>query len=269
MGNLFKVRGLLPALLVLGGIGWQLWTNGGSWAVPRFYKDIRAEIHQKMQPNIDGSHLCQRFTPDGKLPQVPPGSMLVADDLFCWSLNPETKLADWVIYRLDRKTVDPDCPLEQTRNWCRDEHLDPVLVLEPEDYYGAHAALKTDRGHLAPLRSFCGHPLWRETNQITNIAPQRSTLNRGVWKDLEVHVRDVAIEHGPVWVVTGTAYLREMPKLPGADEEHQIPSHFWKVVRTGDDVLGAWIFDQDDDARSFGDGAIGVEELEGAIGLKL
>ena len=33
-----------------------------------------------------------------------------------------------------------------------------------------------------------------------------------------------------VYVLTGPLYEKDMPKLPGADEEHRIPSGYWKII---------------------------------------
>lgn len=123
-------------------------------------------------------------------------------------------------------------------------------TLEYADYYKAHATLGTDRGHQAPLASFSGTPFWEETNLLSNITPQRSTLNQGAWRLLETAVRRLAkaSETRGVYVITGPLYERPMPYLPHADEVHLMPSGYWKIIATkdGDNTrTAAFIFEQE------------------------
>ena len=115
------------------------------------------------------------------------------------------------------------------RNWKADPLLEETATLEPNDYDGAWANLDTNRGHQAPLASFKGTACWKETNYLSNITPQKEDLNQGPWADLEDKIRALA-KTQDVYVITGTLYGREMPKLPGADEPHKIPSGYFKVI---------------------------------------
>ncbi|MEQ8334845.1 DNA/RNA non-specific endonuclease [Nisaea sp.] len=143
------------------------------------------------------------------------------------SNNAATKFADWVAYEI----VAADIGRSQRRVWRPDPLLPPEETLEPADYKGAHAALKTDRGHQAPLASFTGAPDWETTNYLSNITPQKSALNQGPWKNLEEAVRALAKSGaGAVHVLTGPLYERDMPSLPEADEPHRVPSGYWKIV---------------------------------------
>ena len=127
------------------------------------------------------------------------------------SNNAATKFADWVAYEV----VAADIGKSQRP----DPLLPPEETLEPADYNGAHAALKTDRGHQAPLASFTGAPDWETTNYLSNITPQKSALNQGPWKNLEEAVRALAKSGaGAVHVITGPLYERDMPPLPDAVE---------------------------------------------------
>ena len=151
----------------------------------------------------------------------------ISNEIFRISMNPETKFADWATY-----TVRPEyIGRTQKRVWKADPRLPDEYQMEPSDYKGAWKTIGTDRGHLVPLASFTNTPYWTETNYLTNIAPQRSDLNRNSWLDLENAVRKLVYSMNiPVTVATGTLYEKQMPDLPGADEEHSVPSHYWKTV---------------------------------------
>lgn len=161
------------------------------------------------------------------------------------SSNAATKFADWVAYDV----VPADIGRSQRRVWRPDPLLPEGETLEPADFKGAHKALKTDRGHQAPLASFTGAPGWEATNYLSNITPQKSALNQGPWKKLEGAVRALAKSGaGAVHVITGPLYERDMPPLPEADEPHRLPSGYWKIISLlGGGVIevAGFVFDQE------------------------
>lgn len=158
------------------------------------------------------------------------------------SNNPVTKFADWIAYTVHADNFGPS----RSRRWKADPDLPETATLEPEDYRGAHAALKSDRGHQAPIASFAGMAIWATTNYLSNITPQASALNQGPWVRLETAVRKLAeVSGGAVHVITGPLYERAMAPLPGADEAHVVPSGYFKIVATaGGRSVAAFIMDQ-------------------------
>lgn len=175
------------------------------------------------------------------------GNQWVFHDLFVVCNNPTTKFADWVSYRLDASLQSDK---DRLRYWRADPLLDDAHTLEPrphDDYKGAYWEFRFDRGHLCPLASIDASPLYFQANYLSNIVPQKGSLNRGPWKGAESAVRDIASET-TVWVMSGTIYDRELPPLPGADEPHKVPSGFWKLAtwRDGKELkTRAWIMDQE------------------------
>jgi endonuclease G len=173
---------------------------------------------------------------------APENADLIVREIYTLSADPLTKLAVWVAYRITPETIGPS----QSRAWEADPWLAPDETLEPEDYDGANAALKVDRGHQAPLAAFSGTPFWPETNILSNITPQTSALNQASWQQLEARETRLAKEANTgVYVLTGPLFERLMPPLPGADERHRVPSGYWKVVMTADGRMSAFLFDQD------------------------
>jgi len=194
-------------------------------------------------PEIHCKHFIYGY-PTG----TPATNDLIIRDIYALSTNDITKLADWVAYRLDKETVSGDA--ETTRNWKADPWLEDRETLEPNDYKNAYEKLKVDRGHQAPLGSFKGAKYWEETNYLSNITPQKSELNQGIWKKLEEKERSLVKAGKVIYVMTGPLYEKEMPSLPGADEPHRVPSGYWKIiVLPGKSInslqVAAFIFDQD------------------------
>jgi len=207
-------------------------------------KSTSKSLHAQSEPQ--GNHYNHSFygLPTG----TPSTNNLIIRDIYTLSSNDETKFADWVAYRLDKKTVIGD--VKTKRNWKPDPLLNDSETLEPADYKDAYRVLNTDRGHQAPLASFKGTDSWQETNYLSNITPQKATLNRGVWKKIENKVRKLVKTGKTVYVMTGTLYERDMPPLPKADEPHKVPSGYWKIIIVKGDSINSlnaasFIFDQD------------------------
>lgn len=183
--------------------------------------------------------------------------------------DPKTKFADWVAYRVSPSTIGRSKP----RDWEADPDLPPEETLEPEDFRGAHEKLHTDRGHQVPLASFSGVKEYRPLNYMSNVTPQRSLLNQRLWNVLEQEERKLVLQESTaLFVITGPLYEREMEKLPGADEEHEVPSGYFKVLvhsRDGSLQSGALVVEQSDGDDSFCAHEVTIDEVERRAGMNL
>jgi len=207
---------------------------------------------------------------------TPATNDLIIRDSYALSSNDDTKLADWVAYRLTPLEVMGSLDLD--RKWRADPWLQADETLEPgkkdDDYKGGNdGPLKLDRGHLAPLGSFKGSRYASQVNFYSNIVPQASSLNQGPWRDLEEKVRDYVRRGNTVWVLTGPLYEKDMDPLPNADEVHKVPSGFWKVVMAMEESelkVAAFLMPQEaersDDIEIY---KITVEQIEERSGLDL
>lgn len=160
-------------------------------------------------------------------PTNPEDNDLVFAHLYALSNNPNTKFADWVAYEV----TPTNFGTTPGRTWSSDPLLSSDRTLEKEDYKGANSSqLKADRGHQAPLASFAGSRYWSELNYLSNITPQHKDLNQGAWKNLEAAVRSATSYKSSLFVITGPLFNRAMPSLPDADESHQVPAAYFKVI---------------------------------------
>ncbi len=89
-----------------------------------------------------------------------------------------------------------------------------------------------DRGHMAPnyvIASRYGKSAQQETFLMTNITPQKPTLNRKSWQRLEEIIgNDFSKWHGDFWVVTGPIFT-EHPKTI-KHTQVAIPKAFYKIL---------------------------------------
>ena len=205
--------------------------------------------------SFTGAASAQEVHADLCLHGCPSGSLATNDivirDIYILSSNDTTKFADWVAYRVTKSTIGKTA----RRTWKADPWLADNETLEPKDYEGANTALKTDRGHQAPLASFTSTSNWETTNYLSNITPQKAALNQGAWGALEDRVRTLAQKSatGAVYVMTGPLYEQEMPVMPKADESHRVPSSYWKIIATEKkDVIkiAAFLFDQETERKA-------------------
>lgn len=123
------------------------------------------------------------------------------------------------------------------------------------------------------MAAFSGTHFWRVTNILSNITPQKRGLNQGPWKELETAIRDIAYELEEVYVVTGPLFDPDENRieLPNADEDHSIPTGYFKVIaHKHSKRLLAFIFDQDADGpMKYCEGIVTLAEVEEKSGLKI
>ncbi len=208
---------------------------------------------------------------------IPTGSPatndLIIRDIYAMSTNDKTKFADWVAYRLDKETIGGNAVTYP--EWKTDPLLADEETLEPNDYKGAHEALKTDYGYFAPPDSFKGTRYWQQTNYLSNIIPIKPELNKGPWQKLEDKARRFVKAGNVLYVLTGPLFENEMPVMPKADEIHTVPSGFWKIIIHHPNPkdakslkVAAYIFPQDTPRfAKTKDYLVTVDEVEKRTGL--
>lgn len=143
---------------------------------------------------------------------------------FGWSAP--NRLAFWVAYplcgfytakkvgRVDAWNFDPDVPVSQQANLTR-------------SYSGSY-----DRGHQLPSadRLVCSEANM-QTFYFTNMTPQSSSLNQGLWGNIEGSVRGWSDKCDTVYVVTG-CIMSDNPSVTSdaAGNKCPIPSAYFKGV---------------------------------------
>ena len=61
---------------------------------------------------------------------------------------------------------------------------------------------------------------------MVNISPQNPSFNRGIWKKLENHVRNIALEYDSVQVITGPILSEDLSKI----KDVSVPQFFFKIL---------------------------------------
>ena len=88
-----------------------------------------------------------------------------------------------------------------------------------------------DRGHMAPnfaIATRYGETAQRETFLMSNITPQRHTVNAGLWRELEMRIAtSYPARYGEVWVITGPVFGPSPRTLRGGVA---VPDAFFKII---------------------------------------
>ena len=192
------------------------------------YRHLAAALlAASIYPSFSSAEILGVHCPLG-CPSSPPGNQVVVYHLFSLSNNTDTKFADWVAYEVDVRNFG----VSPGRNFTKDPLLNASVTLEKEDYRGAHddVSLKADKGHQAPLATFARNEYWYETNYLSNITPQDADLNEGPWMHLEEAVRGAVAYRKPLYVITGPTYEGTRRMMPNADEQHDVPDGYFKIV---------------------------------------
>jgi len=99
----------------------------------------------------------------------------------------------------------------------------------PDDYKGSGF----DRGHQAPAGNQTKDPqLKDQTFYMSNMAPQRPSLNRGIWRVLEDRTRGWVMRYGHAYEWTGPILCIEprpcKPRTIG--NGIAVPAYFYKII---------------------------------------
>ncbi len=113
---------------------------------------------------------------------------------------------------------------------------DSIKTSDDLDY----AANEYDKGHLAPAADFnCDKKMLFQTFSYLNCVLQQENLNRGVWRFLELHERELAKTNGNVNVRIEPIFSSKSKKLPtGAT----IPDGFTKIITVNGKVAEKYYF---------------------------
>lgn len=139
------------------------------------------------------------------------------------SYNKETKLPNWVAWHLTAEHIDGNLPRDN--NYYEDESV-PIPRATNDDYKGS----EWTRGHMCPA----GDNKWdsiamRESNLLTNICPQHSSLNSGLWNAIERDCRKWALKYGDIFIVCGPIFYNVKHQTIGT-HEIVVPEAFFKVI---------------------------------------
>jgi endonuclease G len=151
-----------------------------------------------------------------------------ADDLlldrteYVVSYNEHTRTPNWVAWRLIQNDLGNT---DRALDFSPDAQLpEGVYRVNDEDYLNTGF----DRGHMCPSADRTRNAAMnKETFLFTNVVPQRPSVNRGPWKALESHERDLARAGRTLYIVAGPLFAANPPTV---GQDVSVPRAFFKVI---------------------------------------
>lgn len=148
---------------------------------------------------------------------------IIEHHYFTLSYVEKYEQAEWVAYELTKARI-VNGNLERSDDFRPDPSI-PTGSATPEDYSNSGY----DRGHLVPAGDMeFSETAMSETFYMSNMSPQVSAFNRGIWKHLEEQIRKWTIQNSHLYIVTGGVLSDDLPKMRRT--KVRIPKYFYKVI---------------------------------------
>lgn len=135
-----------------------------------------------------------------------------------------TKTPLWVAERLTASDVKAAGVLERELEF----FVEAALPEEDRSELSDYRRSGYDRGHMAPAADMISPEAMRQSFMLSNIIPQQPDINRGLWRDVEGVVRDLAKDRGELFVVTGPLFLGDT--LDALQGRVVVPTHVFKAI---------------------------------------
>ncbi len=173
---------------------------------------------------------CPQFFPGGQPPvlvdpRLAQRTSLLCNDAYAALASGVTHGALW---SAERPTT---ASLGTARGTPREGHFHPDdrLPFADQAQLDDYSRSGYDRGHMTPSGDMPDKTAQQQSFSLANMVPQTAALNRGVWEGIESAVRDLAVQEGELYVVTGPVFAGEELKSIGPDGV-LVPSSTWKAV---------------------------------------
>ncbi|MCX6120100.1 MAG: DNA/RNA non-specific endonuclease [Ignavibacteriales bacterium] len=188
---------------------------------------------------------------------------LVQHKYYSLSYVHKYKDAEWVAYRLTNTMIVG--PAERKDNFCYDS-LVPGGTAGKDDYPGKDY----DRGHLCPAEDMSfSQEATDSTFYMSNMTPQMGSFNRGIWKKLEMKVREWAKKYKELYVVSGAVLKNGLQRI-GPKKDISVPMQFYKVVLVNtktDKKMIAFLFPHKKSDAALATFAVPADSVEKITGI--
>ena len=196
-----------------------------------------------------------------ELPKYDADDTIIRHRGYTLSYNSKFKQANWVAYLLTRE--------ETVKRFQRGEFFAADPLLPGTDFSIDYQKSGYDRGHLAPAADM-GYSMETMVQSFfySNMSPQVPRFNRGVWKKLEMQVRNWAIEYDSLYVVTGPIFDSVMPTI--GPHRVAVPKAYYKVLlqkRNGNWVGIGYILTNSNTKVDFKEYATNIDKVEEITGF--
>ncbi len=107
-------------------------------------------------------------------------------------------------------------------------HAEKSLPEDERAELADYAGSGYDRGHLAPAADMPSVEAMSESFSLANMTPQNPSNNRGLWSSIESKTRDLAMQRGELYVVSGAIFAGA--SLQRINDRVLVPTSYFKAV---------------------------------------
>lgn len=262
-GFLFKTG----IFALLAGVAFWLFNHFGSKKIPET-TDNQPRTELPTTNNLPAGQAGQQPTtnnqsqvPENILPASTTGEV-VRHTYFVLSYDEDHEQAEWVAYEITRDRLN--------ENWAERPNTfrpDPDVRTEsatPRDYNSSGY----DKGHLCPAADMAfDAAAIDETFLMSNMSPQVSAFNGGIWRELEECARDWGRKFKRVCVATGPV-LTQPPLGSIGFSKVTVPAAFYKVLYAPEQHKAiAFVMPNQLSAKPVMDYACSIDQVEKLTGL--
>lgn len=164
---------------------------------------------------------------------IPTTAPLLQHEGHLISYDGRNKNPYWVYHQLSPLTFEKNASRVECE-FKEDPLLPSVLRATKRDYQGSGY----DRGHLCAAADCTSQKAMDDSFLLTNIAPQAPAFNRGYWKKVENHIRELTKDYPTVHVFTGPLYKSQKERDGKRYVKYQVigpnevgvPTHFFTLI---------------------------------------
>ena len=172
---------------------------------------------------------CPNHYPSGvapvlKNPALTKQTRELCNDSFVTMYSGVTRTPLWSAEHLTRASISSAKQQKRENKFHPDERIPSSERAELSDY----ARSGFDRGHIAPSGDMPDPRAQEQSFALSNMIPQNPDLNRHLWEGLESSVRDMAMQRGSVYVITGPIF--EGQRLDALRNRVMVPTSVFKLV---------------------------------------
>ncbi|WP_306354090.1 DNA/RNA non-specific endonuclease [Flavobacterium sp. '19STA2R22 D10 B1'] len=189
-------------------------------------------------------------------------NQIVEHEGYTLSYSEDYEQAEWVAYELKKEEL-------KNNNYKRPFFIqDPKVKTESADWRN-YKKSGYDKGHLCPAadREY-SRTTYDETFYTSNISPQLSNFNAGVWNRLEQKIRYWSSKYDGVYVVTGGVLSKDLKTI--GREKVAVPNYFYKVLlneNNGKYKMIAFLVPHEDSNKPLYEFVVSVDSIEKMTGI--
>jgi endonuclease G, mitochondrial len=175
----------------------------------------------------------------------------------CYTLaySEENEQAFWVYYILTSENFNKT--QDRTDNW-RVDTLITTGSATTSDYTGSGYV----KGHLCSAASMTqNYTAMSETFYMSNMSPQKTEFNDGIWKKLENQEKNWVENYKKVWVITGPIFINNIDTI-GKTNRITVPGSFYKVIFNGENQMIGFIIPNEKSSAALTAFAFPVDTIE-------